>query len=125
MMISIFERDLENEMKEIQKNFDYEKENYSDMMNYYSDMIDFKKDIIFLDKILRENIHKDISYDLFKKIIEDFFYKYYDNKYIQNDYFIQKNESDDIISYEDYIDYIISDIYENDYDYNINLREIF
>lgn len=125
MMISIFERNLENELKEIQKNFDYEKNNYSDMMNYYYEMIDFQKDIIFLDKILRENIHKDISYDLFKKIIEDFFYKYYFNEYIQYGYSIQLSESEDIISYRDYINYIISDIYENDYDYNINLREIF
>lgn len=125
MMISIFERNLENELKEIQKNFDYEKNNYSDMMNYYYEMIDFQKDIIFLDKILRENIHKDISYDMFKKIIEDFFYKYYFNEYIQYDYSIQLSESHDITSYRDYINYIISDIYENDYDYNINLREIF
>lgn len=118
MMKSIFERDLISERIEIEK-MDLSEIEYQELKENNNDNLSFQKFMIKFDDLLkRKDISKDIKRIQFDLIFEIF----WNNEYIQNDYFNQKMESKKIdLSFEEYQEELFLGLMNGKF----SLREIF
>lgn len=124
MMISIFERDFEKEIKEL-KNLDLSELEYNEMKYKLSDNLNLRILLSFFEDILSRKEELNLDDDNLRRNFDYIFDKYRDNEYIDEDYFIQKNESEFELSYEDYKNNLFGLLIDNDDSSRKILREIF
>lgn len=114
MMKSIYERNLIKERKEIIRRLD--DDNIEDLI-YIESLIRFQSDMRLLNRYLENrNLYSD---ERIKDKFDEIFDSFYENEYIEEDYFIQRNKFD--LSYEDYKEELFKLLMNDD----ISLRDIF